>query len=174
MTPEEQIAARVGYGDRVLAGIEANKSPTANVAKAFNSTKARQEAAIIAENPELFLGRIGRENAMWGTQNRALGGSRTADNLSDVADLGTAKSLALAARDFFTGNWSGAASNAGAAIGPALTGNNPATRGLIAEMLMSSDPKKALAAALRRDMLNQSQKRAVEGLLRAIGREATP
>lgn len=174
MTPEEQIAARVGYGDRVLAGIEANKSPTANVAKAFNSTKARQEAAIIAENPELFLGRIGRENAMWGTQNRALGGSRTADNLSDVADLGAAKSLALAARDFFTGNWSGAASNAGAAIGPALTGNNPATRGLIAEMLMSSDPKKALAAALRRDMLNQSQKRAVEGLLRAIGREATP
>lgn len=174
LTPDEQVAARVGYGDRVLAGIEANKSPTANVARAFNSTKAQNEAAVVAQDPQLLLSRIARENTMWGTQNRALGGSRTADNLSDIGDLGKAKSIALAARDFFTGNWSGAASNAGAAIGPALTGNNPATRGLIAEMLMSSDPKKALAAALRRDMLNQSQKRAVEGLLRAIGREATP
>lgn len=174
MTPEQQAAARVGYGDKALAGIERNASPTANVAKAFNSTKAQEEAAAMALDPELFARRVARENAMWSTQNRALGGSRTADNLSDVKDLGPMKNLGLAVRDAFTGNFGSAASNVGAAIGPVLGGQNAGTRGLLAEMLMSPNPKQALAQAIRQDLLTQSQKRAAEGLIRALGREATP
>lgn len=174
MTPDQQAAARVGYGDKAIDAIQRNTSPTANVAKPFASTKRAAEADAMAIDPRLFADRVGREGTMWATQNRALGGSRTADNLSDIKDLGPMKNLALAARDFFTGNFGNAASNAGAALGSTFGGQNEATRGLIAQMLMSSDPEAALAQAMRQDLITQSQKRVAEGLLRAIGREVTP
>ncbi|WP_226552981.1 hypothetical protein [Celeribacter naphthalenivorans] len=174
MTPDQQAAARVGYGDRALAKIEASTSPTANRAKAFTSTKAAQEADAMAVDPRLFRDRIARENAMWDTQNRALGGSRTADNLEDIRDLGPMQNIFRALRDVGNLELGSAVQNVGAAVGPIATGQNEATRSLIAKMLMSGNPEQALQKALREEAMSQGQKRVAEALMRSIGREAVP
>ena len=173
MTPEQQAAARVGYGDRALARIEANASPTANVAKPFNSTKVRTEADAMAIDPGLFGNRVGRENTMWETQNRALGGSRTADNLSDVTDTGMVADIGRAARDAFTGRIGSAIGTVANRVGNAASGQNEATRTLVAKMLMSDNPRQALAQALRQETTSQGRRRIVEAMTRALGREVT-
>ena len=174
MTPEQQSAARIGYGDRALARIEANTSPTANVAKQFNSTKMAAETDAMAIDPALFRGRVGRENTMWETQNRALGGSRTADNLADTADIGVVADMGRAAKDALTGRIGAAVGTVGRLAGNAATGQNEATRTLVARILMSNDPKAALATALRQEATSQGRRRIAEALMRSIGREAIP
>lgn len=174
MTPEQQAAARAGYGDRALARIEANASPTSNVAKPFTSTKMAAEADVMAADPRLFRDRIAREGAMWETQNRALGGSRTADNLQDIADTGVMADMGRAARDAFTGRIGSAIGTVAGRVGNVATGQNEATRALIARMLMSGDPKQALAQALRQKTTSQGRRRIAEALTRALGREFIP
>jgi hypothetical protein len=165
MTPEQQAAARVGYADRTLAGIEANKAIGANKAAPFNSTKAAEEAAVMAKNPETFGRQIARENEMWGTMNRALGGSRTADNLMDEALSVPTGPGRQAVVDALRLNFGGAATNLAIAIAPALRGQSPATRKMIADALMSADPEVALRAV--------AQTTKDQGLRQAIGRAIT-
>lgn len=174
MTPEQQAAARVGYGDNVLSAIERNKAVTANKAREFSSTKRAAEANAMALDPQLFGSRIGRENVMWETQNRALGGSRTADNLADVADVGMVADMGRAAKDALTGRIGAALGTVAAKAGPVISGQNEATRSLIAKMLMSGDPKAALAQALRQETTSQGRRRIVEAMTRALGREFNP
>lgn len=174
MTPDQQAAARVGYGDRALARIEANTSPTANVAKPFTSTKAMTEADAMAVDSALFRNRIGREGTMWETQNRALGGSRTADNLQDIANIGPLANVGRAIADAANLKFGSAAQNLGAAVGPAVTGMNEPTRALIARMLMSDNPRQSLAAAMRQETTSQGRRRIAEAMMRALGREVTP
>lgn len=174
MTPDQQSAARIGYGDRALAKIEANSSPTANRAKVFGSPKARAEADAMALDPQLFRDRLNRETAMWDVQNRALGGSRTADNLADQGDLSAAADIGRAVRDGLTGRIGSALGTVANRVGTVATGQNEATRALIAKMLMSDDPKRALAAALRQETTSQGRRRVVEAITRALGREFLP
>lgn len=171
MTDDEKAAARIGYGDKALARIEANKAPTSNKARDFGSTKARQEADAIANNPGLFSERMARETQMWETQNRALGGSRTADNLQDIADTGLMADAGRAVRDVSSGNFGTAVSNALAPISRAASGENAATRKLIAQVLMSTNPRAALAGAVARDASSQGRRRIAESILRALGRQ---
>lgn len=173
MTPDEQTAARIGYGDRALAKIEASSSPTANRAKAFTSTKAKAEADAMATDPQLFANRIARENQMWETQNRALGGSRTADNQMDIRDTGALSGIGRAIGSALHGNFGQAAGQIGGVVTPMVTGQNEATRALIAKMLMSSDPQQALASALRQESTNQGRRQIAEAFARAIGRPIT-
>ncbi len=171
MTPDEKAAARIGYGDKALAKIEGNASPTANVAKPFNSTKAQTEAAAMATDPRLFSDRIARENAMWETQNRALGGSRTADNMQDISSVGPMSNLVRAAKSAMSLQMGDAAASVGAAVGPALSGNNEATRKIIADMLMSKDAGKTLAPVLKQQKNSEAVRAVLEALLRNAGRE---
>lgn len=174
MTPDQQAAARVGYGDRTLARIEANSSPTSNVAKALNSTKARDEVGAMALDPALMNARRLRENTMWETQNRALGGSRTADNLQDVADTGMIADVGRIVRDAATGRIGTALGTVANRVGSVASGQNEATRTLIARMLMSDNPQKALAQALRQEAGSQAKKRVIEAITRAMGRQFIP
>ncbi len=174
MTPEQQAAARIGYGDRALARIETNAAPTANAARPFNSTKTTTEADAMALDPRLFRDRIGRENTMWETQNRALGGSRTADNLADTADVGLLADVGRATRDALTGRIASAIGTVASRAGNAATGQNEATRALIAKILMSSDPQKALEQALRQETTSLARRRVAEAMARAMGREFIP
>lgn len=174
MTPEQQNAARIGYGDRALAKIEANAAPTANRARMFSSPKVSAEADAMALDPQLFRDRLARENVMWETQNRALGGSRTADNLSDVAGVGVAADGFRAVKDALMGRIGSAVGAVGDMAGNALTGQNEATRTVIARILMSDDPRKALASALRQEATAQGRMRVIEALTRATGRAALP
>lgn len=166
MTPDQQGAARIGYGDRALAKIEANASPTANAAKPFNSTKVRTEAKDIALKPDLFADRITRENTMWETQNRALQGSRTADNLQDIADIGPMANVGRALRAAITLRPGEAMSNLGAALAPMVTGQSQQTRKLIAEMLMAKDPAKVLAKASAAKKVSETTRGLLETALR--------
>jgi hypothetical protein len=171
MNADQQGAARIGYGDRLLAQIEANSSPTANRAKPLQSPKRAMEADTVAVDAPLYRDRLSRENTMWETQNKALGGSRTADNLADMAGtnqvasgvLGVGRSLA----NFQIGD---AVGQAAGLLAPLAKGQNDATRQLIARALMSNDPVKALAPALRQAAGSESKRRMIEGLLRNLGR----
>lgn len=174
MNPDQKSAARIGYGDRMLAKVEANSSPTANRAKLFQSPKTAAEAEAMAIDPRLFKDRISREATMWETQNRALGGSRTADNLADTADIGAMADAGRAVRDALTGRIGSAIGGAARVAGNAATGQNEATRTLIAKMLMSDNPRQALAGALRQEASSQGQRRIAEALMRALGREIIP
>lgn len=171
-TPDQQGAARIGYADTVIGDIQRNKATTANAAKQFASTKRAAEADAMALDPQLFKERLGRENTMWETQNRALGGSRTADNLQDVNGVGIVADIGRAARSGLTGLADLALTGA-ARMGNAATGQNEATRKLIAQMLMSQDPRATLAPALRSEVGSQARRRIAETVLRALGREAT-
>lgn len=175
MTPEQQASARVGYGDKSLAKLESNTSPTSNKAKPFQSTKAMTEAEAMATDPRLFKDRMARESAMWETQNRALGGSRTADNLSDIdgaeslaADVG---GVLRSTANFQMGD---AIANMASMIAPKLTGQNEATRRLMVEALLSADPRAALGPAARGRASEILRQRMVEALLRNAGREVSP
>lgn len=174
MNPDQKAAARVGYGDSLLTKVEANSSPTANRAKIFTSPKVAAESREMATNPVLLNDRIARENAMWETQNRALGGSRTADNLADTADLGGVADAGRAIKDALTGRIGSAIGGAARMAGNAATGQNEATRTLIAKMLMSGDPKQALAQALKQEVTNQGRRRVIEAFVRSAGRQAIP
>lgn len=173
MTPDQQSAARIGYGDDLMAKIEANTSPTSNKAKPLQSPKRDAEAAAMALDPEAYARRLSRENDMWGTQNRALGGSRTADNQMDIEGAGEMTGgLMGAARSALNLQIGDAAAQVAATIGSAAKGQNEATREAIARILMSQDPQAALAPVLAQDMKTQGSRRVIEALLRNAGRES--
>ena len=169
LTPEQQAAARVGYGDRLLSQIEANSSPTANRAKPLQSPKRVSEADAMALDPELYANRLSRENTMWETQNRALGGSRTADNLEDIAATGQSTSgLGGVARSLANLQVGDAAAQVCGMLGPITKGQTDQTRQLIAQALLSKNPRKALTNAMAQDIKSQKQRRIVEALLRSM------
>ena len=90
MTPEEQAAFRAGYVDPYIARIESTSmSPTTNKARGLITPKTGDEfPAFAAPGRADQLGeRIAREQRMFETANAALGGSKTADNLADAAEM---------------------------------------------------------------------------------------
>lgn len=175
MTPEQQAAARVGYGDSLLSRLEANSSPTANRAKPMQSPKVETERAAMALDPDLLARRLERENAMWSVQNRALGGSRTADNQADIeATSGVVGGLVDAMRMAANFNPGDAAKRATEAIGPAMRGENEATRVALARALLSADPKSVLEPAVRKQMEMGLQDGLIAAMMRQPGREASP
>ena len=166
MTPDQKGAARVGYGDRLLAKIEANAAPTANKAKPLTSTKVATEADAMAIDPQLLRSRVAREGDMWETQNKALGGSRTADNMQDVQNLGPMAEVGRAVGDAASMNVGQALSRAAGAIAPYVKGQNEATRTLIARALMSNDPMAVLKPALKTKAANDKVRRIIEAMIR--------
>lgn len=172
MTAAEQDAARVGYGDLLLNRLEAVTSPTSNRAKPLLSTKRKGEADAMALGPTIYRDRLNRENEMWETQNRALGGSRTTDNTQDVEAMdGLAGGALDVARSAGNLQFGDTVAKIGAMLGPIARGQNDETRQLIAQILMSSDPQKALAPVLRQQLASDTKRRLVEALLRQPLRE---
>lgn len=172
MTPEQQQAARFGYGDSLLGRIEANASPTSNRAKPLQSPKRAAEAQAMALQPDLYARRLTRENDMWETQNRALGGSRTADNLEDIESVNSAASGLLgAARAAGNLQLGDAVAQIGSVLGTAAKGQTDGTRQLIARALLSKDPMKALEPALKQYNATQGQRRFIEAILRGATRQ---
>lgn len=89
MTPEEQAAFRAGYADPLI-------SQTQGAAVGVDKSRPLISDATgveFARFPEQGSGKgarlwrqLGREKTMFETRNAATGGSRTADNLADMAD----------------------------------------------------------------------------------------
>lgn len=151
MSPEEQIAARAGYGNQVIGELQSASSAAPDVSRRFASRKRQAEIDAMALDAPLLRRRIDREGEMARTYQRALGGSRTADNLADIEDLSVASDALRAMRDVSVGNIPGAMSSAAGAVSsrvlPVLTGETAGTRKLIADALMSKNLERALAAA---------------------------
>lgn len=172
MTPDQQRAARIGYGDNVLNRLERQTAPTADRSKLFRSPKVEQESRAMAVNPDLFRRRVDREGDMWQTQNRALGGSRTADNLQDIEDSGIIADAAQTARDTLVGNFGNAIAGAGSAVARKATGMNEGTRAILAQMLMSPNPQQVLNQAVQSNQVSAAQRQLIEALLRGGTRPA--
>lgn len=139
MTPTQRNAARIGYGDQRLNVMEATRGETTNRMLPFNATKAQREMGVLAQDPALWERQRARENTMWQTQNRAMGGSMTADNMADVADNGITADALRSLGDIFTGNIRSGVGNAVNAVGNITGGMNSPTRELIARALLSGD-----------------------------------
>ncbi len=166
MPPAAQNAARVGYGDKMLDGLERITSPTANRAKPLQSPKRAAEADVMATDPRLYADRLGRENTMWETQNRALGGSRTADNLADQSTMQDLAGGAWgAARSAANLNFGDTVAKIAGMLGTAAKGQTTGTRALIAKALLSGDAS-ILAPMIAKAQKGTAVRRAIEAMIR--------
>lgn len=90
MRPDQQDAFRPGYVDPLIARIESSSmSPTTNKARGLITPKTSEEfpAFALPDRADQMGNRIAREQRMFETSNAALGGSKTADNLADAAEM---------------------------------------------------------------------------------------
>jgi hypothetical protein len=132
MRPEAQQAFRAGYVDPLIA--DAQGAPVgANKARPLMNDARRDEAAAMAPGNDLMQRRIGREQTMAEGRNTALGGSPTAKNLAHDAAAGIDPHLVMAAA---TGNWHSAIGRILQAGHNGATGNTPAVRREIANILL--------------------------------------
>lgn len=136
---DPRSAFRAGYADPVIAKVE-NSAAGSNTARPLTSQKFKKEAGAMATDPDLLARRLGRENTMFETNQTVLGGSRTADNLIDMEDVGRFDNGVLSA--LMRGRVLEAAGHAaGKVAGPVLNrvqGRGPNTRNEIAKMLMQT------------------------------------
>lgn len=166
LTPEQKRAFRAGYADPLLAKID-NSAEGVNKARDLRRPKVRAEMGAMANDPPLLNRRVDREDIMFETRRQATGGSQTADNLADQADVsGPGGHLLRAAGNVANLQFGSALGNIGQAAKPFATGQNEATRAMIAEALMSREPKKALAAAMRQAEKDAATRRVAEALMR--------
>lgn len=173
MTPDEQAAFRAGYVDPYIARVEnASLGPTTNRARMLITGKTDQEfPAFAAPGMGDQMGnRIAREQRMFETANASLGGSRTADNLADAADLNTFDPGI--ATTLFQGRPVAAAMQA---IGRLITesqGISPGVAERIARALMETSPEAArdlLTASSGRAAASDASRAAIIGALLGTG-----
>jgi len=166
--PEQQAAFRAGYVDPYIADVQKAAGPMTNKARPLisDATAAEFPAFAAPGQGQQLMDRIGREQRMFETANSALGGSRTADNLSDIADVQSFDPTMIGM--LATGNFKGAALRGLQQGINTVQGRNTATRDAIARMLLENDPQAA------RDILRSAQtsgnnvSRVREALIRAL------
>lgn len=167
---EAQTAFRRGYVDPQISQVQ-NAAFGTNKARPFTSDAIRQEFNAFAApgRADQLQRQIGREQTMFETRNHALGGSRTADNLNDHAAMGVDPHLVS---QIMTGNWHGAVRTALSAGHNVVSGNTPAVRQEVANILLQNGGN--LAPAQLRRMVNETVARIqfVNNIARNVGRGA--
>jgi hypothetical protein len=144
LTEPSKQGFRAGYADTLAAKMEGpGGAPGVNKVRPLSSQKATNEldALSLHQGPvqpgqlNPMQQRLAREQTMFTTRNQALGGSRTADNLADHEALGINPTTVMHVAH---GNW-------GAAIGSLLhagvrgaTGNTPAVRKAVSDILLQN------------------------------------
>lgn len=164
MTPEQQAAFRVGYADPLIARVEsAAASPTTNRARMLITDKTGQEfPAFAAPGQADQLGqRIAREQRMFETANAALGGSKTADNLADMAEAAKFDPSILA--NLLAGRPVAAAMDAVGGLLREARGQSPGVTERIARALIATD-----ADAARQVLSASREVTAQDDVLRAL------
>lgn len=89
LAPDEQHAARIGYFDPMIARAESAAGTMTNSARPFIADSMRRELPALAAPGRggQLTARLAREARMSETAGAALGGSKTADNLADAAEM---------------------------------------------------------------------------------------
>jgi hypothetical protein len=144
MTPDEQSAFRAGYVDPLIARVEsASMSPTTNKARGLITPKTGEEfpAFALPERASQLGNRIAREQQMFDTANAALGGSKTADNLADAAEM--AKFDPGVMSKLFRGDLVGALMDGGRRVVGEAQGMPPRVIEQVARVMMETNPEAA-------------------------------
>lgn len=169
LTGPEKSAFKSGYVDPLIARVEA-AAPGVNKARPLLADKYAQEFSAM-DRTGLLAPRLGREGKMFETANAALGGSKTADNLADIADTGFDSGLIA---NFLMGNLKTAAVQAGKKAIDAASGHNDGTRRLVAEALLGGDITKAIGPYLAKSVKSDARSAIIEALLAKMIRPAYP
>lgn len=168
LPPRGQQAYRTGYADPLIAQTQ-GAAFGANKARPLINDAFEAEANAMAPGAPLMQRRIGRENTMFQTRNAATGNSKTAENLADDAAMGVDPTLI---GQVLTGNWGGALRSVVASGSNALTGNTPAVRQAVADILMTRGGN--VNAAQFQQMIDQTVQRIqmMQRMARSMGRGA--
>lgn len=165
-SPQGQRAFRAGYVDPLIENAQ-GAAFGVNKARPLTSDAFADEGAAMAPGNALMQRRIGREDAMFQTRNRAVGNSNTAENLADDRALG---SLPTLVGQILSNNWGGATRTALGSLANGFTGNTPAVRQVVADALLTRGSS-ANAAQFER-MIDQTVQRIqyVQRLASSMGR----
>lgn len=159
LTPEQQAAYRTGYGDKVIGRVEA-AAEGANKARPFTSGKSIDELATMARDPKKLARALDRENIMFETRRKAIGGSQTADNLADQSAIEN-----IVERGISPTAW---IKSAGSWISNMSKGQNEATRAALADALLSTGDEAQVNIAksiIRGQKLTKDQNLALRTIL---------
>lgn len=176
MRPEQQAAFRAGYADPMIARVEASSvSPTTNKARLLMTGKTEQEFPAFAApgRAEQMGDRIGREQRMFETSNAALGGSKTADNLADAAEMSRFDPAVMTA--LFQGRPVQAVVTAVTRALSEANGTPPRVVERIARVLMETRPdvaRQMLEQATTRTQSNRAIRAVTNAMLTATGASA--
>lgn len=168
LAPEGQAAFRSGYVDPLIAQAQ-GAAFGANKARPLINDAFQAEAGAMAPGNDMMQRRIAREQTMFETRNTALGGAPTAKNLAHDSAMGVDPHLV---GQIFTGNWHGALRTALAAGHNAVTGNTPAVRQEVANILLQNGGN--ISPARLREMVQSTVARIqfVQNIARNVGRGA--
>jgi hypothetical protein len=167
-SPAGQGAYRAGYVDPLIQQTQ-GAAFGVNKARPLINDAFEAEAGAMAPGAALMNRRIGRENTMFQTRNAATGNSKTAENLADDAAMGVDPTLV---GQVLSGNWTGALRSVIASGSNALSGNTPAVRQAVADILMTRGSN--VSAAQFQRMIDQTVQRIqqVQRMARSAGRGA--
>ena len=173
MSPEGQNAFRAGYVDPLIARVESSAAaPTTNKARPLITDKTGQEfpAFAVPGRGDQMGRRIAREQRMFETANTALGGSKTADNLADAAEM--AKFDPGVIMNLVQGRPVKAAIDAVARLVKELQGMSPGVVERLARMLLETSPQVArgmLIGAGTRQAAADGRRALANAILRNMG-----
>lgn len=163
MSEAEKKAARIGYGDKILTDVE-RVAPGNDKSRALTTPKLTDDINTMAADPAKLQRQVEREKLMFETRRQATGGSQTADNAADQADVNGQVGMIA---NLFSGRLGAAAMDGARSVGRTATGMNEATRDIIAKALMSKDPGAALAPVLKQAARDQKTKNVADALMRS-------
>lgn len=172
LAPEGQRAFRTGYADPLIEQAQTSAYGVNKVRPLTNDAFA-DEAAVMAPGNAMMQRRLARENTMFQTRHAASGNSKTVENAADDAAMGLDPTLiGSLVSQVGTGNWGGALRTILGAGQNALTGNTPAVRQAVADILLQRGANMSPAALQR--MVDETVQRIqrVQQMARAVGRGA--
>lgn len=167
-SPAGQGAYRSGYVDPLIQQAQ-GAAFGANKARPLINDAFQAEAGAMAPGNPLMQRRIGREDTMFQTRNAAMGNSKTVENLADDAAMSVDPHLI---GQVLFGNWSGALRSVVASGSNALSGNTPAVRQAVADILLTRGGN--VNAAQFQRMLDETVQRIqrVQQMAQSMGRGA--
>lgn len=169
MTPDEQAAFRAGYADPLIADAQKAATGVNKARPLINDATAIEFPAFAAQGrSQQMQDRLAREQRMFETTTAATGGSRTADNLADMADKSVVDPGVI--RALLRGDIGGALVQSGGKVGNWVSGMSPAVLEHMGRGLMSRDPGATaalLARAAEREQMTKSAKQALINVLLA-------
>lgn len=130
---EQKEAFRTGYADRLIENVDRSAVGADKSRPLINDALAKELPAFSKSSglPEMLK----REQLMFQTRNEVLGGSKTADNLADMAEIQSVDPSVIA--NLLMGRFGTAATQGATKAIQHIQGRNTQTRDLIADALLS-------------------------------------